>query len=305
MSSPLAWVESPLQLIGAAEWAAARGIRPDVAARLSPQVEQTASELTGRGAMFGMQAGYYGVPWRMLAAHDHWLIGDGFSGQFRLAAALLRPKTLTFLDDGLNALAFADALTGARGYGRPGVAERASAKRLAPLALDRIRLRAAAGRAEVFTAFPFGDRRERALRDLGATVSRHGFEWLRGAPPRVGTRSRIPHERVILGSARVADGHMSLTEYVAWVRREARGGRSAYLPHRREDPSALDTVAHIDGVEIVRTGLPVELVLADGHAREVVMLTSSAAVTLRRVLDGTGSVVRERATSAAGEEIPA
>lgn len=305
MSSPLAWVESPLQLIGAAEWAAARRRRVDVAARLTAQVEQTAFELTSRGAMFGMQAGYYGVPWRLLAAHDHWLVGDGFSGQFRLATALLRPKTLTFLDDGLNAIAFADALTGSRRYSRPGVAERGLATRVAPLALDTIRLRAAAGRVEVYTAFPLGDRRERALRDLGAAVSRHGFEWLRGAHPSAGARSRVPHGRVILGSARVADGHMSCAEYVAWVRRESRGAHVVYLPHRREEAATLGPVSALEGIEVIRPGLPVELVLADGRDREIVMLTSSAAVTLRRVLDGTGSVVRERATSAAGEEITA
>jgi len=305
MSSPLAWVESPLQLIGAAEWAAARGSRVDLAARLSAQVEQTAAELTARGAMFGTQAGYYGVPWRMLASHDHWLIGDGFSGQFRLAAALLRPKTLTFLDDGLNAIAFVDALTGSRAYSRPGVAERGIARRLAPLALDTVRLRAAAGRAEVFTAFPLGDRRERALRDLGPAVSRHGFEWLRQTKPSAGLRTDIPHARVVLGSARVADGHMSAVEYVSWVRTESRGAVVAYLPHRREDASTLGPVGRLDGIDVIHTGLPIELVLADGRAREVVMLTSSAAVTLRRVLSGTGSVVTERATNTAGEEVSA
>ncbi|MGO1256532.1 MAG: hypothetical protein ACTMIH_08765 [Microbacterium gubbeenense] len=304
MSSPLAWVESPLQLIGAAEWASARGTRIDLAARLTAQVEQTTAELTARGAMFGIQAGYYGVPWRMLASHDHWLIGDGFSGQFRLAAALLRPKTLTFLDDGLNAIAFADALTGSREYARPGIEERGFARRIAPFALDTMRLRAASGRAEVFTAFPLGEERERALRDLGAAIGGHGFEWLRGTAPSALFGADVPHRRVILGSARVVDGHMSQSEYLAWVRRESRGGACAYLPHRREDDDTLGAVARLDGIEIVRTGLPIELVLAAGRAHDIVMLRSSAAVTLRRVLDGTGSIVTER-INAAGEEIAA
>lgn len=304
MSSPLAWVESPLQLLGAAEWASARGERVDLAARLSAQVESTTAELTARGAMFGLQAGYYGVPWRMLASHDHWLVGDGFSGQFRLAAALLRPRKLTFLDDGLNAIAFVDALTGAREYARPGITEHGLARRIAPFALDTMRLRAASGRADIFTAFPLGETRERALRNLGATISGHGFEWLRGTAPSPGFRAEVSHRRVILGSARVADGYMSQSEYVSWVRRESAGGGCAYLPHRREDDRTLAPVSRLHGVEVVRTGLPIELVLAGGRAHDIVMLRSSAAVTLRRVLGGSGSVVTER-TNAAGEEIAA
>jgi hypothetical protein len=64
------------------------------------QVEQTTNEVAARGALFGEQVGFHGIPWRMLASHEHWLVGDGYSGQFRLAAAVLRPKRITFLDDG-------------------------------------------------------------------------------------------------------------------------------------------------------------------------------------------------------------
>src|SRR5699024_3556365 len=114
--APLAWVESPLQLIGAAEWAAAHDTRVAVAGRLTSQVEQSAAELTARGASFGEQAGYYGIPWRMLRRHAHWVVGDGFSGQFRLAAAVLRPRRVTFVDDGSASIALADSLIGAREF---------------------------------------------------------------------------------------------------------------------------------------------------------------------------------------------
>ncbi|WP_156759679.1 hypothetical protein [Microbacterium karelineae] len=291
--APVAWVESPLQMIGAAEWAHAHGQRVDLAGRLAVQVEETASELTTRGALFGAQAGYYGIPWGMLRRHDHWLVGDGFSGQFRLAVALLRPRRITFLDDGMNAVAFADALTGAREYSRPGVAERGLTRRVAPLALDAVRLRAAAGAVDVFTAFPLGDERTRRLSDLGVREEMHAFEWLRATRPAPGTASALPHDRVILGSARVVDGHMSQSEYLGWVREEARRGAACYLPHRREGDEILREIERIDGVRIVRTGLPIEIVLA-GSARplEIATQRSSAAVTLRRVLAGTASVLR-------------
>lgn len=300
---PLAWVESPLQMIGAAEWAAAHGARVDLAGRLVAQVEETAAELTARGALFGAQAGYYGIPWRMLRSHDHWLVGDGFSGQFRLAAALLRPRRITFLDDGLNAVAFADALTGERAFARPGVAECGLAARIAPFALDAVRLRAAAGAVDLFTAFPLGDRRASRLRDLGATTTRHAFEWLRGT--RGSLAGPREDERVILGSARVADGLVARSDYVAWVRREARGKPACYLPHRREPEEVLGDVARLAGVRVVRTGLPVELTLA-GTPRplDIATLRSSAAVTLRLVLDGTGSEVREASLEgASGREL--
>lgn len=291
MPSPLAWVESPLQLLGAAEWAHAHGTRVDVAGRLMAQVEQTSNEAAARGALFGEQAGFHGIPWRMLATHEHWLVGDGFSGQFRLAATVLRPKRITFLDDGLNAVAFADSLTGARPYARPrATREGAIGRRVTPLALDLVQLRAARGSVDLFTAFPLGDEREARLRSLGATVSRHGFEWVRS------TKSATPlgAGRVILGTARVADGLIDRSEYVAWVRRQARGGPAVYLPHRRECEQTLAEVARIGGVTVVHTGLPVELVLAaQDRPREIVTLPSSAVVTLRRVLAGSESVVRE------------
>ncbi|MGI6878121.1 hypothetical protein [Microbacterium sp. gxy059] len=298
---PLAWAESPLQLIGAAEWASAHDRTVDVAGRLVAQVEETAAALTRRGARFGAQAGFWGIPWRMLAAHDHWLVGDGFSGQFRLAAAVLRPKRLTFLDDGLNAVAFADAVTGARAFRRPGVEERGLTRRLAPFALDAIRHRAAAGRADIFTAFPMGSARLGRLADLGAVVSEHDFAWLRRTRPSAETlRLLAPHRRIILGSAGVVDGRFPLAASAAWVRAQARGG-AAYLPHRREDPAHVEEIARVSGVRVVRPGVPVELVLAgDPAPREIVTLRSSAAVTLRRILAGTESVVRETAFDDAG-----
>ena len=295
MSSLLAWVESPLQVLGAAEWAQARGTRVDIAGRLTAQVERTSNEVAARGALFGEQQGFYGIPWGMLATHDHWLVGDGFSGQFRLAAAVLRPRRLTFLDDGLNSIAFADSLTGERSFTRPrATRESALSRRVSPLAMDLVRLRAAAGNVELFTAFPLGQAREARLAQLGAGVTGHSFEWLRGTSASSASAD-IAEDRVILGTARVTDGLVSPSDYIAWVRQEARGQRTAYLPHRREDEEILGEIARIAGVTVRRTGLPVELVLAGGgRAREIVSLTSSAVTTLRRVLAGSGSVVLER-----------
>jgi len=294
-AAPVAWIESPLQLIGAAEWAHARGVRVDLAARLGAQVEETAAELHARRAPFAERAAYYGIPWRMLSSHDHWLVGDGFSGQFRLAATVLRPRRVTFLDDGLNTLPLVDAVTGVAPYVRPGVVAGGLSRRLAPLALDAVRLRAASGAVDVFTAFPLGDAREAALADLGATRSAHGFEWLRGSRPSSAC-PEIPAGRVLLGTAGVADGRFGAREVLTWARSESRRRAVTYLPHRRETDETLGALSRMENVTVVRTDLPVELVLGGSRGPyDVLTLPSSAAVTLRAVLRGTESVVRERA----------
>ncbi|QKJ19633.1 hypothetical protein [Microbacterium hominis] len=289
--APLAWVESPLQLIGAAEWAAAHARSVPIAGRLTPQMGATADELIARGARFGVCEPYLGIPWRLLSQHDHWLVGDGFSGQFRLAAAVLRPRRITFLDDGANTIAFADTLLGRRAYARPGVREGRATGLVAPFALDRIARRARAGRADVFTVFPLGDDRVEAMRDRGYRIGGHRFEWTRRSAH--GPAPAVPGSRVVLGSARPTDGRMPMTDYLAWVRRIVAGGPVAYLPHRREAREHVRAVAAIEGVDLVDAGLPVELVLA-GAQRELELFTqpSSTFTTLCLVLAGTGSVIR-------------
>jgi len=120
-SQAIAWVESPLQLIAAAEWASSRETPIVVALRISgQQMATTAEELLARGANFAEVIPFYGIPWSLLSAHKTWAIGDAFSGQFRMAATVLRPTSITLLDDGALTLAVADALLDRTDYARPG-----------------------------------------------------------------------------------------------------------------------------------------------------------------------------------------
>lgn len=284
----LAWVESPLQLLGAAEWAAAHRTTVPVAGRLTPQISETADELLARGARFGELEPYLGIPWNLLARHGHWLVGDGFSGQFRLAASVLRPHRITFLDDGALALSFADTLLGRRAYARPHVQERGLTTRVAPFAAEVVHRRAAARRAHVFTAFDLGADRLEALGDRGFGIRRHDFTWTRATAPAAPDLGR----RIVLGSARPVDGRMTAADYLAWVTDAAAGG-AVYLPHRREPREQLAAVAAIRGVEIRETRLPVELVLAGAvEPLDIRTLPSSTTSTLPLVLAGTGSTVR-------------
>jgi hypothetical protein len=291
----VAWVESPLQLLGVAEWAAAHRRRVPIAGRLTPQMPETADELIARGAEFGHCEPYLGIPWRMLARHAHWLVGDGFSGQFRLAASILRPRRITFLDDGANAVALADSLVGRRPFARPGTAERGLTTRVAPFAFDQIAGRARAGLVDFFTAFEFGESRLRELDERGYTVGRHAFEWTRRTARAYVTTSG---GRILLGSARPVDGKMPLEEYLDWVRLEASRSPVTYLPHRREPDGQLEAVAAIPGVRVDRPSLPVEMVLAGAIERlEIVTLPSSTTTTLPLVLRPDCSLALRGATA--------
>ena len=289
--STVAWVESPLQLLGAAEWADAAAARITIAGRLTPQMSETADELLARDARFGVCEPYLGIPWRLLSQHRHWLVGDGFSGQFRLAATVLRPKHITFLDDGANAIAFADTLLGRRDYSRPGIQERGLTTTMAPFVFDLIHSRARESRVDVFTAFDLGAERVAPLGELGIRTSTHRFEWTRrSAPP-----SAVGARRVLLGSARPVDGRLDPEVYLDWVAAEAAIAPVAYLPHRRESAEQLRAIVGIPGVRMVQTNLPAELVLAGAQEPlEVLTLASSTTTTLPLVLEGSGSVLRAR-----------
>lgn len=288
----IAWVESPLQLVGAAEWAAAHRMTVPVAGRLTAQMSATADALLERGARFRDLEPYLGVPFSQLARHGHWLVGDGFSGQFRLAASALRPHRVTFLDDGANALPYADALLGRRPYARPGIVERGLTTRLAPLAHETVLRRAASHRADLFTAFDLGSEREAALEDRGFRITRHSFEWTRRTAPESELGGRI-----VLGSALPVDGRMTLADYVEWVTDAAAPGPAVYLPHRRETDEQLAAVSAIPGLTVRRLQLPVELVLAGAAAPlDIRTLASSTSTTLPLVLAGSGSTLRAGST---------
>lgn len=292
----IAWAESPLQLLGVAEWASAHGRRVPLAGRLTPQMSETADELLARGALFGPCESYLGIPWTLLARHRHWLVGDGFSGQFRLAASILRPRRITFLDDGANTLAFADALTGRRPYARPGVEERGMSRHIVPFALEQILGRALVGQVDFFTAFDLGMARQSALTQLGAGIHHHRFEWTRrtARPFRTTTGGRV-----LLGSARPVDGRMPMPAYLDWVRTEAALAPVTYLPHRRESAAQRTAVASIPGVVFSKPALPAELVLVGAtEPLQIITLPSSTTTTLPLVLEGTGSVIRSGRSSA-------
>ena len=297
-SAQLAWVESPLQLLAVAEYAAVHDRRVAVAFRLSgPQMTSTAQELLARGARFTTCAPYFGVPWSLLARTRDWIIGDGFSGQFRAAMSTLGSRSVTLVDDGSMTVHLARALAGTTGYTRPGAAESRAKTVLGGLTRDRLMRLAARERLSFFTSYASAPA-VAALGLRGVGIEQNAFAWTRANARPI----ELPHRRVVLGSAAVTDGVISRDRYLAWVVGLARRSPLSYLPHRRESAEQLDWISLLPGVELVRTGLPVELVLAGSpEPLELVTLNSTAAVTLERVLAGTGSRIRSTLTPSATE----
>jgi hypothetical protein len=287
--TPLAWVESPLQLLCAAEYAARLGRPIAVALRLTgEQMPVTAQELLDRGALFSAVTPYFGIPWALLRSQPDWVIGDGFSGQFRMAAAALRPHTITLVDDGDMSRHLASALLGRTGFARPGGRERGLAAALGGIARERMLRLAASGRLTMFSAFAH-DPAVATLTARDVTVETNGFDWLRAHPRPV----ELPHPRVVLGSANVTDGLLDESDYLGWLSSVAAEAPVSYLPHRREARTAVARVGRLPGVSVVDCGMPAELALAGSTMPlEIVSMRSSASTTLRRVLEGTGSTIR-------------
>jgi hypothetical protein len=307
--TPIAWVESPLQLLCAAEYAAQLGRPVAVAMRLTgEQMPVTAQELLDRGALFSSVRPYFGIPWQLLRTQRDWIIGDAFSGQFRMAAAALRPRSITLVDDGDMSLQLASALLGQAAYARRGQHERGLTAVLGAVARERILRLAASDRVTMFSAFAH----EPVVAGLTARevrVETNDFPWLRAHARPV----ELPHPRVVLGGAGVADGLLGADDYIGWLRKVATAAPVSYLPHRRERSRELERIARVEGLVIVDSCLPAELVLAGTtHPLEVLSMRSSASTTLRRVLQGTGSVIRvhdapwaELVTPAAAPPLPA
>jgi len=288
----IAWVESPLQLVAAAEWAESQPQKIVVALRVtSPQMSVTATELIDRGARFAECVPFFGIPWQLLSRHREWAVGDAFSGQFRLASAVRAPRALTLLDDGSQAMAIVDGLVGRTSYARPDTRESALVGTLGILARERMLSLSARGRLEIATAFDFGEVRTALLRAQNIPVATHRFEWVR----RTARPIAVPGNRVLLGSSLPTDGRMPVDRYLNWVRSEAKDAPVIYLPHRREAATVVARAAALPGVRVFESGLPVELVLAGAQEPlEVITLPTSARTTLTHILAGTGSSIRTR-----------
>ncbi|MDO9063279.1 MAG: hypothetical protein Q7U41_01805 [Microbacterium sp.] len=277
----VAWVESPLQLLNAVEYGAT-GVRLDVLPRQGVrQLERTVEVIRDRlpeGVRI-LQPVRSAADRRFRTA-AHRVIGDAFSGQFRLLLVRAPRPGLTVVDDGSLTLHLASALIEGP-FGRMAQRESAGMRLLGRAASARLRAAAARGAVGVFTVY--ADAPEvRRLDRAGFRVVRNEYTWLRALPPVADLPGR---PTVVLGSALVTDAQIGLADYTAWLTALARQAPIEYLPHRRESDEQLAAIGSIPGVRVARTDLPAELVLASASAvRRVLTFPSSAVATLGAIL---------------------
>ncbi|MFV0633062.1 hypothetical protein [Demequina sp.] len=279
----VAWVESPLQLLNAIEWGASQPVPLAIVPRARVmQLDHTAEVLRPHvppsvtimpPARSALQSPFSRAQVKVT--------GDAMSGQVRAVLTVARPRQVVLVDDGAITLALAAQLGSGAALARPGIVESGLSRVLGARAAARLRSLAGAGRLTLFTAYSTADA-VAALGALGARVMSNDFAWLRGADLNLGMGLT---ESVVLGSALASDGFIEPRAQLAWVSGYAsQWGHVTYLPHRREEGSWLAQVAAIDGVTVLRPGLPAELTLAAARVARVAMLPSSLAATLSGVL---------------------
>jgi hypothetical protein len=280
MIAAQAWVESPLQLLCAVEYAAASGIPLKIVPLAGAvQLKETVRHLEALGLPSRVSIERpRRSPLGALLIHPrgHWVVGDAYSRFSRLALALGRVRWLTIVDDGAITMSLVDVLAGDAPLERPDKFEPLWIRLVARRARDQLLVMAARGTLEVFSFYP-----------LGIPMLRpQQFEWLRersAAMPE--HQPAVPNgSRVVLGSAAVVDSLQDASDYLDWVR--AQELPALYCPHRRETADMLKQLDLIEGLTISAPELPIELVLATSRGLEITGQPSSALATLGIILRG-------------------
>lgn len=262
-----AWVESPLQLLCAVEYASLAAVPVTIVPRAGAlQLTATAARLRELGLPDGVQITEpRAVP---MTSAQHWVIGDAFSGRLQTLLAVRMPQRLTIVDDGRDSLRLPAALAGRSSLSRSG-----ATTALASIAAERLRSLDGRGALELFSYY--------RLDHPARIPNRFGWLGARRSPT-------LQTGNVVLGAAAVADGLVSEEVYLEWVARQPRD--ASYFPHRREEPRLLERIAAL-GLTVVMTGLPIELVLAGARSLTICSLPSSAVDSLRILLAGSGSTI--------------
>ena len=283
-----ALVESPLQLLCTTEaHAAGYGgeitqvhVRDDV-----PALGNALSAVTKLALPTGLTFDLAGRRSALTAREPVWLVGDAFSGIFQATAPLRRPERIVLVDDGLATLELCRLLVRRAPLVRIGNPARAPRRRLGAVAAGRLRSLAADGRVTIFTALPLAPDLATGLRTLGFDVRRNRFSWLSAQPP----DETITEPTVVVGTAMTADRLIDVSPYVEWIRSLAAEGPLRYLPHRRQTPEVLATLASIDGVTVDAPGAPVEIRLRGLQAgQRVLSLPSTSTILLTTIISPLG-----------------
>lgn len=318
VGSMQAWVESPLQLLGALEHAAleraalerpALGTTAPASTSLIVHPRAGDAQLESTAAILHRTLNEADTPCAVEIAIERrvlpaarfveggdWLLGDPFSGHVQARLARAVPRSLTLVDDGAITRHLAKLLVTASPLVRPGAATGRSPltrlrRSLAERASRVVRTLAHDGRLDVTTYLAHDDPAVAQLISVGARVRSHRFDVTRTLGH--AAAAVPPGAVVVLGTAAVADGSATAAAHLDWVAGIARSHPVAYAPHRREPSWMLRTLSRIPRVTVLAVPVPIELALAAAERPlEIVSRPSTAIETLELVLRGTGSMIR-------------
>jgi hypothetical protein len=286
----LAWVESPLQAIGAVEAFSAgalgsavtvhgrRGLEP--VRRTIEQVERIAQV---PGLTFERESS--GLPRWSPRRPATIAVGDAMSGvsqRFLLRAGM---REVVLLDDGRATRVVLRQLVDDAPLLRPQSQHGYARMALARMVSTRLRRIARHGLLTVFTAVDLDPALADAAHAAGIGIRQHSFDWLRAQPRPAPPATRV----VVLGSALVANDLVAPGHYLDWVSQIVRVSDGVtYYAHRREDARTLAALRQQVGVTVCSGDVPVELTLRGlTHENVVHTLPSTAAHTLRLLCPGT------------------
>lgn len=291
----IAWVESPLQLLGVIEAHAAGFLGG--ATRVFPRkgvhgLPATLAALRGLDLPRGLRLEDARPGSPAPAGNRTWVIGDPLSGRVQRQLVAAGEGPIVLVDDGRATLHTLDLLATGQPLTRAKVTPSLPRRVLGRAAGDVLRSAAGEGRLIVFSVYDLPGATRAPLAAAGVRFARHHFGWLRGAGARASLAPTDAGSRhLVLGSALVVDGLVEPRRYLSWVRAMAGSsrGRWTYWAHRREDDTTLAAVAAMPGVDLRHDGLPVELGASGLQLGDrISSLPTSALATLHGVLAGRG-----------------
>lgn len=295
----LALVESPAQFLHLLEWAHWQQAAERTRAVVLAPTETTSVEQLRQLALLASEE-QISVEWHdsrsstlarlqtlrrlsgRVARARRLVVGDPFSGMIQSLLFAAPPRETVLVDDGTATLEFASQLSGRRPLRRWDAAVSALDLARAPLARQAHRF-FSGDQVRLFTVMPVTGLPP-------GRVHTHRYQWTRHrfGPPRT-----FPGVDIV-GSSLVESGLVRPKEFVDAICALAAGG-GRYFAHRKESASKLARLARINGLEVVRPKIPLEIELRRGPvAEKVVSFPSSVGYTLPLVLAGVATSLEVR-----------
>lgn len=232
---------------------------------------------------------------RLLQGANEIVVGDPFSTMAHLALLGDRAERVVILEDGAAVIGARRALSSAhpslvRTHGRSRVRQE-----LGRRATQRLRRLAERSDATLVGGLPMSHEIEHGLKAHSFAVVRHDFAWTRHVPipPDAAVELVGQADRIVLGSALAADGHLDRRFYRQWLERQLTAGRVAFLPHRRDEPWTRHLARELGALAVSSNHLTAELLLRDvEHELDIESFPMTAVLTLPLVRGQRPTAVR-------------